>query len=387
MSNAPTASTTRQLGIMAEIEKRMTSKRGKLEAAASLVPCTGSGSLKSYINYVTAESDNFVPDPILDPEKGVEYGIFAEGDDGRELTQQEIDYNERQAALAKIKKKYGEKEFDKDARKIEKQFDAIVRQFEEHQEEIDKSKWREKPIKLMRELKELQEVEEKEADVAASEVSSERSRDSKKKKSKKESASLMDMFDMGPSVDKRQKKSQKKASADLFDDFFEKPSDRRRKKTQAVLEDSSSEASTDDDSLDSLMEFEKNWSTVSGDDKSTSSYTASLFAQSFAMPQDGTANLNMFLDPMADLAKKHPTLAKLIKKEEQKKREKGIQEQQARAERGKEEAGPLFMQSKMTDAYAFFRQIGGGLREVPQFLILCDVIEFCSNPSIRATAG
>ena len=116
MSNVPTRSTTQQLGVLAEIEKRMTSRKGKLEAAASLVPCTGSGSLRSYINYVTAESDNFVPDPILDPEKGVEYGIFAEGDDGRELTQQEIDYNEQQAALAKLKKKYGEKEFDKDAR-------------------------------------------------------------------------------------------------------------------------------------------------------------------------------------------------------------------------------------------------------------------------------
>ena len=327
-------------GILAEIERRMTSKKGKLEAAASLVPCTGSGSLRSYINYVTAESDNFVPDPILDPEKGVEYGIFAEGDDGRELTQAEIDYNEQQAALAKLKERYREKEFDRDARKIEKQFEAIVRQFESHQEDIDRSKWREKPIRLMRELKEVPEVVEEQEDVAASEISSERSRKSKKK-SRKESANLMmDMFgDVGPS-DKRQKRKQKKASNDLFDDFFDKPSSNRlqrgKKKTQDdLLEDSSTEASTeDDDSLDS-MEFERQWMPVSGDDKSTSSYTASLLAQSFAVPQDGTANLNLFLDPMADLAKKHPTLAKLIKKEEEKKKERSLQEQQARAERGR----------------------------------------------------
>ena len=337
MSNVPTRSTTQQLGVLAEIEKRMTSRKGKLEAAASLVPCTGSGSLRSYINYVTAESDNFVPDPILDPEKGVEYGIFAEGDDGRELTQQEIDYNEQQAALAKLKKKYGEKEFDKDARKIEKQFEAFVKQFGEHQEEIDRTKWREKPIRLMKELREIQEVEEE--DVAASEVSSELSRKSKKKKSRKESAGLMDMFgDVGPSgADKRQKKKQKKASADLFDDFFDKPSDRRRKKTQAqdLLEDSSSEVDTDDDDDDSLDSMELDKSSIQDKSKSTSSYTASLLAQSFAVPQDGTANLDMFLDPMADLAKKHPTLAKLIKREEQKKREKGVQEQQERAERGR----------------------------------------------------
>ena len=344
MSNAPTASTGR-LGVLAEIEKRMTSRKGKLEAAASLVPCTGSGSLKSYINYVTAESDNFVPDPILDPEKGVEFGIFAEGDDGRELSQQEIDYNEQQATLAKIKKKYGEKEFDKDARKIEKQFDAIARQFEEHQEEIDKSKVREKPIRLMRELKEIQE----EGEEVASEVSSERSRKTRKKqKSRKESAGLMDMFDVGPSSDKRQKRKQKKASDALFDDFFDKPLDRRRKKTQDLLEDSSSEAATDDDDDDSLdsTELDRKWLTVSGDDKSTSSYTASLLAQSFAVPQDGTANLDMFLDPMADLAKKHPTLAKLIKKEEKKREERGVQEQQARAERGRYEAGPKYCNVK-----------------------------------------
>lgn len=337
MSNAPTRSTG-VTGVLAEIQMRMTSRQGKLDAASSLVPCTGSGSLKSYINYVTAESDNFVPDAVLDPEKGVEYGIFAEGDDGRELTQVEIDYNEQQATLAKIKKKYGEKEFDKDARKIERQFDAVVRQFEEHQEEIDKSKVREKPIRLMKEFKEIQEEE----DVTASEVSSERSRKSKKKKERKESAGMMDLFgDVGTSSDKRQKSKQKKARAradDLFgDDVFDKPSDRRKKKTQDLLGDSSSEAATDDDDDDSLDSMELDKSTSK--DKSTSSYAASLLRQSFATPQDGTANLDMFLDPMADLAKKHPTLAKLIKREQKKKEEQGIQEQQEREERGRYEAG------------------------------------------------
>ena len=359
-------------GILAEIERRMTSKKGKLEAAASLVPCTGSGSLRSYINYVTAESDNFVPDPILDPEKGVEYGIFAEGDDGRELTQAEIEYNEQQAALAKLKERYGEKEFDRDARKIEKQFEAIVRQFESHQEDIDRSKWREKPIRLMRELREVPEVVEEQEDVAASEISSERSRKSKKK-SRKESANLMDMFgDVGPS-DKRQKRKQKKASNDLFDDLFDKPSirlQRGKKKAQDdLLEDSSTEASTEDDSLDS-MEFDRQWMPVSGDDKSTSSYTASLLAQSFAVPQDGTANLNMFLDPMADLAKKHPTLAKLIKKEEEKKKERSLQEQQARAERGRYDM-PRCNEFELMTTNVFLCQIGGGLREVPQFILYC----------------
>ena len=336
MSNAPAAAARARSGVLADIEKRMTSRKGKLEAAASLVPCTGSGSLKSYINYVTAESDNFVPDSILDPEKGVEFGVFAEFDDDRELTREEIEYNEQQAALAALKKKYGEKEFDKDARRIERQLEAIARQFAEHQVEIDRSKERERPIRLMKERKEVQAAAVAAAaadDSNASEVSSGRSRKKKgEERSRTESGRPMD----APS-DKRQRAKHKKLSAaggDLFDDFLDRrPAARHRgKKTENLLEDSFSDPATEDD--ESLYSAAEPDGKRVHEDKSASSYAASMLAQSFAMPQDGSANLSLFLDPMADLANKHPTLAKLVQKEEKKRAEKGRQEQQERAERG-----------------------------------------------------
>lgn len=44
---------------------------------------------------------------------------------------------------------------------------------------------------------------------------------------------------------------------------------------------------------------------------------------------------------------------------------------------------------RLLTTYVFLCQIGGGLKEVhvPQFITLCDDVEFSFNPSIRATAG
>ena len=55
---------------------KISSRQAQREARnASLVPCTGPGSLMKYIKYVKA--DNYVPVPVLDPETGVEHSIFA----------------------------------------------------------------------------------------------------------------------------------------------------------------------------------------------------------------------------------------------------------------------------------------------------------------------
>ncbi|XP_059090636.1 uncharacterized protein LOC131886355 isoform X2 [Tigriopus californicus] len=49
---------------------------GPRDSQGSLVRCVGPGSLKSYIDYV--KDEGFVPPPIIDPEMGVEFGIFAD---------------------------------------------------------------------------------------------------------------------------------------------------------------------------------------------------------------------------------------------------------------------------------------------------------------------
>lgn len=49
---------------------------GPRDSHSSLVPCVGPGSLKSYIDYV--KDEGFVPEPIMNPEMGVEYAVFAD---------------------------------------------------------------------------------------------------------------------------------------------------------------------------------------------------------------------------------------------------------------------------------------------------------------------
>jgi hypothetical protein len=41
-----------------------------------LVPCNAAGGILEYMDYV--KEGNFVPGPVLDPELGIEYELFAE---------------------------------------------------------------------------------------------------------------------------------------------------------------------------------------------------------------------------------------------------------------------------------------------------------------------
>ena len=110
---------------------------------SSKVPgCIGPGSLKKYINYVTSEERNYIPEPVLEPEKGVMYAIYAEDDEARA------------ASMPDRKKTAGDAKDEKgDARPSERvvamddisdQFDAIMAQAEEAEKLIEKDRPKDK---------------------------------------------------------------------------------------------------------------------------------------------------------------------------------------------------------------------------------------------------
>jgi len=57
-------------------KRQKTKKKSKDAPGANLVPCTGTGSLRDYGEYLKA--GGYVPVPVLDAEEGVKVGIFAE---------------------------------------------------------------------------------------------------------------------------------------------------------------------------------------------------------------------------------------------------------------------------------------------------------------------
>ncbi len=108
--------------------------------ASKKVPgCIGPGSLKKYINYVTSEERNYIPEPVLEPEKGVMYAIYAEDDEAR--------------AASMPDRKKTVKDEKGDARPSERvvamddisdQFDAIMAQAEEAEKLIEKDRPKDK---------------------------------------------------------------------------------------------------------------------------------------------------------------------------------------------------------------------------------------------------
>ncbi len=55
--------------------KRTDTKSGRLPPPNSLLPVKGPGELRRYIKYV--KDENYVPVPVLEPERGVDHGLFA----------------------------------------------------------------------------------------------------------------------------------------------------------------------------------------------------------------------------------------------------------------------------------------------------------------------
>jgi hypothetical protein len=250
-------------------------RRSLTTRESSRIGPIGPGSLKNYISYVTADTANYVPEPVLEPEKGVDFAIYASDDSARSRLpsdQQEVDEDGNKGVS---------KSYDRGITKISNQFEAIQAQARQAEIEINKHKSKTGKVKLMR---------------ASS-------------KDDKELEGLDMEFGGGGNKTNKWRKASNAAT------------DSRKKsklsETNVLLDGSSSSSSSSSSESDSDDDYL--FAGAAASDKDDVSYKT-------VPAQDGSSMLELFYDPNAMFggSEKHPSLATAIESVVNRKTERGI---------------------------------------------------------------